>query len=446
MNNDIQEVVDFLFGYIDQVRAQYDDLPETVSREHFQTDMIMFVLFISSGNEEFSPDEMRFVADSLKATFDLHMVYDEFHQIRRQYRDTTSYEAPGSFIAARKIDQKKGDHSFSSTLHDLYKLLGQSFVSRNPTEQAFDRCAIALAQIEAFLEECAQEEDEGGDDGTARTPEALQRVIDELQGLIGLERVKGDVASLVNLLKVQRKREEQGLSPMPMSRHLVFSGNPGSGKTTVARLIGKIYYQLNILSKGHMVEVDRSDLVAGYIGQTALKTSEVIEKAKGGVLFIDEAYSLTGRSESDFGTEAIETLLKAMEDARGDFIVIVAGYPNKMKTFLTSNPGLESRFNKFIHFDDYAPEEMKCIFRHFVNSHGLKVTNEALGALFAHFQEIYHHRDETYANGRTARNLFEKIVVQQADRLAQLENEATQEELNTLTLEDVMAEIQLSQH
>ena len=175
---------------------------------------------------------------------------------------------------------------------------------------------------------------------------------------MGLETVKEEVKDLINLAVIYQKRRENQLPTADMSFHMVFSGNPGTGKTMIARLMARVYKVLGILSKGQLVEVDRSGLVAGYVGQTALKTSEVIEKAKGGVLFIDEAYALTNKEGNDFGQEAVDTLLKAMEDNREDLIVIVAGYEGLMEEFIHSNPGLESRFNRYLHFDDYTPEEM----------------------------------------------------------------------------------------
>ena len=268
----------------------------------------------------------------------------------------------------------------------------------------------------------------------------LEEVLAELDGLCGLERVKKDVKSLINLVKVQKLREEQGLPVAPMSLHLVFLGNPGTGKTTVARLLAKIYHAIGVLSKGQLVEVDRSGLVAGFVGQTAIKTGEVIQKALGGVLFIDEAYSLAGQdSPNDFGREAIEVLLKGMEDHRKDLIVIVAGYDELMEQFIHANPGLESRFNKYFYFEDYDSPQLLEIFQSMCKKHGYVLSEEAERWAKEDFQAIYQERDENFGNARDVRNLFEKAVARQADRVAQLE-EVTKEQLMELLSEDLKEE------
>ena len=200
----------------------------------------------------------------------------------------------------------------------------------------------------------------------------------ELDALCGLERVKKDVKSLINLVKVQKLRQEQGLPVSPMSLHLVFLGNPGTGKTTVARLLARIYHAIGILSKGQLVEVDRSGLVAGFVGQTAIKTQEAVQKALGGVLFIDEAYALVNQENgNDFGREAIEVLLKNMEDHRDDLIVIAAGYSGLMEKFIHSNPGLESRFNKYFYFEDYTGPQLMEIFQSMCQKNGYVLSPEA---------------------------------------------------------------------
>ena len=281
----------------------------------------------------------------------------------------------------------------------------------------------------------------GGDVGTEpAAAEEEKPDFDELMGqlesLVGLDEVKKDVKNLVNLMKVRRLRQENGLPVPPMSLHMVFMGNPGTGKTTVARLISGLYAAIGVLSKGQLVEVDRSGLVAGYVGQTALKTQEVIKSALGGVLFIDEAYSLSAGGENDFGREAIETILKAMEDHRDDLIVIVAGYDGPMENFLSSNPGLESRFNKYFYFPDYNGEQLMSIFRAQCEKNGYQLTEEADKAAVAMFTKLYEERDDNFGNGRDVRNCFEDMIVRQANRVAVME-EPGKDDLMTVMPEDL---------
>ena len=274
-------------------------------------------------------------------------------------------------------------------------------------------------------------------EGSAPEPEKLEDLLAELEGLCGLGQVKKDVKSLLNLVKVRRLREEAKLPVPPLSLHLVFMGNPGTGKTTVARLLARLYHSIGVLSRGQLVEVDRSGLVAGFVGQTALKTQEVVRKAIGGVLFIDEAYALVNQENgNDFGHEAIEVILKNMEDHRDDLVVIVAGYTDLMEKFIHSNPGLESRFNKYFQFEDYTAPELLSIFQSMAKKNGYTLAQEAEGWLKEDLQDLYDNRDENFGNARDVRNRFEKAVARQADRLAAMEN-PTVEQLMELTVEDL---------
>ena len=265
----------------------------------------------------------------------------------------------------------------------------------------------------------------------------LEELLAELDGLCGLEQVKQDVKSLINLVKVRRLREEAGLPVPPMSLHLVFLGNPGTGKTTVARLLARLYHAIGVLPKGQLVEVDRSGLVAGFVGQTAQKTQEVIQKAIGGVLFIDEAYALVNQDNgNDFGREAIEVLLKNMEDHRKDLVVIVAGYSQLMEKFIHSNPGLESRFNKYFYFEDYDGAQLFTILQSMCVKNGYVLTPEGEALAWRELMALYEDRDENFGNARDVRNLFEQAVARQSDRVARLEA-PTREQLMELRPEDL---------
>ena len=265
-------------------------------------------------------------------------------------------------------------------------------------------------------------------------PEKLEDLLAELDTYIGLDVVKDEVRSLINMVQVYKLRREHDLPTTDMSLHMVFTGNPGTGKTMMARMMARIYRSLGILSKGQLVEVDRSGLVAGYVGQTALKTQKVIEKAMGGVLFIDEAYALNGRSENDFGQEAIDTILKAMEDHRDDLVVIVAGYTDLMDKFIHSNPGLESRFNRFLLFEDYTVDEMMGIFKMRCGK-GYVLAPDAEPLVRDYIAE--ESADGSFGNGRGVRNIFEHILVAQNNRLAKMDS-VTRDDLMTLTADDVL--------
>jgi SpoVK/Ycf46/Vps4 family AAA+-type ATPase len=259
----------------------------------------------------------------------------------------------------------------------------------------------------------------------------VQELLEDLDALTGLRTVKQEVHRQVALLRVEKLRAEAGLRSPTLTRHLVFTGNPGTGKTTVARLVAGIYHSLGLLSTGQLVEVDRSELVAGYLGQTAVKTAEVVQSAVGGVLFIDEAYALAG---DQYGTEAVDTLVKEMEDRRDDLVVIVAGYPAPMATFVAANPGLSSRFRTTIEFEDYTDDELEQILGHLAAGADYELVPEAV----ARFRELLAAtpRGPSFGNGRFTRNVLEAAIGRHAWRLREIEAPTT-EQLRQLLGEDL---------
>lgn len=275
-------------------------------------------------------------------------------------------------------------------------------------------------------------------EGTERIyPSLKSNAQEELEALIGLTNVKEEIKTLANFIKIQQKREAKGLKTSQLSYHCVFTGNPGTGKTTVARIIAEIYKELGVLQKGHLVETDRSGLVAEYVGQTAVKTNKIIDSALDGVLFIDEAYSLYSSSDKDYGKEAIATLLKRMEDDRDQLVVILAGYTNEMKEFIDSNSGLQSRFNRYIEFPDYSAEELYKIFEFKANEFDYTISESAQNKLKDYFNTIVSRNDANFGNARFVRNFFEKTLEQQANRLAS-QSFLTIQQLTEIKEEDVI--------
>lgn len=266
----------------------------------------------------------------------------------------------------------------------------------------------------------------------------LADLMEELNALVGLETVKSKVNDLIVYQKVQKLRRENNLHSAKNTLHLAFTGNPGTGKTTVARIVGHIYKQIGLLSKGHFIEVSRTDLIAGYQGQTALKVKNVIERAKGGVLFIDEAYSITENDHSDsYGRECLTELTKALEDYRDDLVVIVAGYTEPMEKFFESNPGLKSRFNTFIEFPDYNADELKLILINMCKSNDYILSSEAQNLIEKHLVECVNSKDENFSNGRLIRNLYDDLVMNHARRVSSLSN-PTKDDLSVITENDVI--------
>lgn len=375
-----------------------------------------------------------------------------------------------------QMDEEKGTNYLSNTVNSIYKF-AQVIVKADGTVNLQELEALSLIwqllhsyrKLENYQEGLASivttstsqsTESTSGTESTSSTdstqnsdqaseankePEDLSQVLDqaltELNDLIGMENIKEEVKTLANFLKVQKIRAERGLAKTSISLHAVFCGPPGTGKTTVARLMSRIYQGLGFLTKGHLVETDRSGMVAGYVGQTAKKVDELVHSALDGVLFIDEAYALVPQeSGRDFGQEAIDVLLKRMEDDRDRLVVIVAGYTDEMTTFVESNPGLKSRFNRYFYFNHYKPDELLAIFEKMCGKSHFKLTPATQEKLRKLFEELYMSRDRTFGNARLARNLFEKSIEKQASRLAVLSS-LSDEVLMTLLPEDIPTDV-----
>lgn len=327
------------------------------------------------------------------------------------------------------------DKSKSATIALLKQISG---AFKNPDLQADAKrvAQIVNSSLIAFYGYLTLQEICKSTDGQDKDTRSLQDLLNELNELVGLEKVKGKVHDLISYQRVQQLRKASNLRPVKNTLHLAFTGNPGTGKTTVARIIGRIYKHIGLLSKGHFIEVSRTDLIAGHQGQTALKVKNVIEQAKGGVLFIDEAYSITENENSDsYGRECLTELTKALEDYREDLVVIVAGYTEPMKKFFESNPGLKSRFNTIIEFDDYSSDELEKILISMCRNNDYIIDEEIKEKIRFYFEHQKELKDKNFANGRLVRNLFDDLVMNHARRVIQM-TDVGSVELSTIKAED----------
>lgn len=318
-----------------------------------------------------------------------------------------------------RITESSDDNSAKETCIMLSKIAESNKQNTKVMEiaKAFKNSLIAYYGYIRLNEICIENKQTEDDNRT------LQDLLNDLNNLVGLQQVKTKVRNLIDFQLVQKLRKAEGLNTLKNTLHLAFTGNPGTGKTTVARIVGRIYNRLGLLSKGHFVEVSRTDLIAGYQGQTALKVKKVIDKAKGGVLFIDEAYSITENEHTDsYGRECLTELTKALEDYRDDLVVIVAGYTEPMDVFFRSNPGLKSRFNTFIEFTDYSADELYKILQTMCLTNDYKIRDDIAPMICNYFDSIVEKKPLNFANGRYVRNIFEDLVLNHAKRVSRLIN------------------------
>lgn len=424
---------------------------------------------IAAANSLVSEAEINTINGHLKLSMN-------FNALKKKYgsdcmsEDSFLHKVPSVITTMAEIEKKQNPapDSFlrdTRTIYEAFGLMGRLMVDCNGTKLKYEnmfldffmgRSLKYILSVEArddFLKDLEIEypsfyqydksADDDDDDDDAETDytidqDKINSILKEIDNLIGLEQVKKEIHDMVNLTIVQKMRGKKGLKNVGISKHLVFSGNPGTGKTTIARKIAQLYAQLGITETDKLIETDRADLVSGYMGQTAANVKRIANDAMGGVLFIDEAYTLSNSGlENDYGQEAIDTLIKIMEDERNKLVVIVAGYINEMEKFIDSNPGLRSRFNKYIHFDDYSDEDLLKIFEHFCHEQDYTIDENAYELLKS---KIISLRNEpgVFSNARAVRNYFEKVISKQANRIVTNISSLSTEELQHLTIEDFM--------
>jgi hypothetical protein len=413
-------------------------------KEQFHEDFMQFAVYLANADGKVEDNELAVIQEYLGTVHG--------QQGSEELPESLKYAVLAD--AGRKLNPDPYHGQKAMVFYDTFRLLGQTFLVLSPrdvSDVTSFKFTLYMDRMEKFIKELAvwysgsqkfycpvepaMPETETEDEKTQK----LEALLEKFNALTGLGSVKHQVNSLVNLIKVQKMREKQGMKTTSVSKHMVFMGNPGTGKTTVARMLAEIYKYLGVLRKGQLIEVDRSGLVRGYVGQTAARVQEVVEEALGGILFIDEAYTLTvNKGEGDFGQEAVDTLLKAMEDHRSDLIVIVAGYTDLMDAFLESNPGLRSRFSNFVHFEDYTAEELMEILKRNLSEQDYWLSSDAEISAMEMLRERVAHKPENFANARDVRNFMEHAISNHASRIVNLtQDEPGKDILGTIEPEDL---------
>ena len=446
----LKENIKTCYDICDEIDAARMRVDITLSiKKILKEELLKFCIYIAQKDDKIEPEEVDLINEIFDTTFNRKNTMELF-LFKSDKLDETNfpYTIPIPFKYFVLADSKHYESSTynglrSKLLFDTYELLGQTLIAADSKidenqVKALTNYTILLnnnmrmynlstrtIEKNELIEIEKKEATTALKESKVAEEKSVEELLESLNELTGLDGVKKEVNQLVNLIKINKMREEQGMKPSSVSKHMVFSGNPGTGKTTVARIVAQIYKGLGVLSQGQLIETDRSGLVAGYVGQTAILTKQMLDKAKGGVLFIDEAYTLSSSgSESDFGKEAIDTLLKGMEDNRDDLVVIVAGYVDLMEDFLNSNPGLKSRFNKFISFENYTPEQLVEILESMGKKQDFILAEDAKEYLLEQFDILSKSPD--FANARTARNIFEFAITAQATRLLTQEERITE--------------------
>ncbi len=395
--NNLKEAINgnVVFDLVDSAK-QVSNIYDKESKEYF----ILCLFIVSFAREEVYDYKILYLINGDTIKNYIKNVFEDIEAIKRSEKGLR-------FVPFLKPFNEETSKHYSEIFYDFLKLICLSDGKISDFEDTL------LSDLVSTVETPTNKENN-------KSKGDIMSIVNEINSLVGLQSVKNEIQSLINIIKIQDARKKQGLKTNSLNYHLVFTGNPGTGKTTVARIVSKIYKELGILKKGHLIETDRSGLIAEYVGQTAVKVNKLIDSALDGVLFIDEAYSITDSAGNDFGKEAISTLLKRMEDDRERLIVIVAGYSAKMNDFLDSNPGLNSRFNRYIDFEDYSKEDLVNIFIRFVDSNQYVLLETAKIALTELIERDLQNKDENFGNGRYVRNIFEKTIERHSNRIANL--------------------------